>query len=94
MRVVWSPEAVQDRTDIWEHVAQDDPVAAARLDELFSQAATRLSDYPLLGKSGLIEGTRELIPHKSYRLVYELHQDAVWILALVHTSRLWPPVEQ
>ncbi len=92
MRVVWSPEAVQDRTDIWEHVAQDDPVAAARLDELFSQAAARLSEYPLLGKSGLIEGTRELIPHKSYRLVYELHQDAVWILALVHTSRLWPPV--
>ncbi len=55
---------------------------------------TRLSDYPLLGKSGLIEGTRELIPHKNYRLVYALHQDAVWILALVHTSRLWPPVHE
>lgn len=38
-----------------------------------------------------IAGTRELIPHESYRLVYEVQADAVWILALVHTARLWPP---
>jgi plasmid stabilization system protein ParE len=35
-------------------------------------------------------GTRELIPHESYRLVYEVEGDTVWILALVHTARMWP----
>lgn len=27
-----------------------------------------------------------------WNLVYEVEQDTVWVLALVHTARLWPPV--
>jgi toxin ParE1/3/4 len=46
---------------------------------------------PKLGKSGKIHGTRELIPHESYRLVYEIEQQTVWVLTLVHTARQWPP---
>ena len=64
---------------------------AIDMDERFSEAAAWLGTHPELGKPGLIAGTRELIPHESYRLVYEIQQDAVWILALVHTARLWPP---
>ena len=44
-----------------------------------------------MGRGGKIAGTREVIPHPSYRLVYEVNDQAVWILALVHTARLWPP---
>jgi len=35
-----------------------------------------------------------LIPHESYRLVYEIEGETVWVLALVHTARLWPPVRE
>jgi addiction module RelE/StbE family toxin len=91
VKVIWSPEALLDRSDIWDHIASDNPRAAARIDELFSDAAARLTEHPRLGKTGKIAGTRELIPHESYRLVYEIESDALWILALVHTSRLWPP---
>lgn len=62
------------------------------MDALFSDAAARLGDHPELGKPGKISGTLELIPHESYRLVYEIERDTVWILALVHTARRWPPV--
>jgi len=41
-----------------------------------------------MGRSGKIPGTRELLPHESYRLVYEIVGETV--LALVHTSRRWP----
>ncbi len=54
-----------------------------------SDAATRLAEYPFMGRSGKIPGTRELLPHESYRLVYEIVGETV--LALVHTSRRWPP---
>lgn len=64
------------------------------MDALFSDAAARLSNHPRIGKPGLIAGTRELIPHPSYRLVYEIEQDAVWILALVHTARQWPLLQK
>jgi len=63
MRVVWTPEAQQDRADVWEYIASYNPHAAARMDELFSDAAARLAQHPLLGRLGKIPGTRELIPH-------------------------------
>ncbi len=92
--MVWTPESEQDRDDIWDAIAADDPLAAARMDQLFAQAAARLADFPMLGHVGTIPGTREWIPHESYRLVYEIaiDEDVVWVLALVHTARQWPPL--
>jgi addiction module RelE/StbE family toxin len=92
VKVVWTPEALQDRTDIWDYIAIDSPSAAARMDQLFSDAAAGLSEFPMLGRPGRIPGTRELIPHESYRLVYEIGDQTVWVLALVHTARQWPPI--
>jgi toxin ParE1/3/4 len=91
VKVVWTPEAEQDRDDIWLYIAVDSPLSAARLDALFSDAAARLADHPKLGRPGTIAGTREMIPHESYRLVYEIHDEIVWVLTLVHTARQWPP---
>lgn len=90
MRVLWTPEAQQDRSDIWDYIALDNPSAAAKMDELFSAAAARLVEHPKLGRIGTVTGTRELIPHESYRLVYEIELETLWILALVHTARQWP----
>lgn len=93
MKVIWTPEAEQDRAEIWAYIAADNPVAAVSMDDLFSNAANRLAAYPQLGKEGLMPGTRELIAHESYRLVYEIDGGIVWILALVSTARLWPPAK-
>ena len=90
MRVVWTPEAQHDRAEVWD--SQPTIRAAARIDESLSDAAVRLTQHPMLGKPGTIPGTRELIPHESYRLVYQIDGETVWILTLVHTARLWPPV--
>ena len=94
MRFIWTPEAQQDRADIWDYIAADNPRAAARMDELFSSAAARLAEHPKLGRPGQIPGTRELIPHESYRLVYEIDLQAVWVLVLIHTARQWPPARE
>lgn len=64
------------------------------MDELFSKTAARLADHPGLGRAGRIGGTREVVAHKSYCLVYEIERETVWILALVHTARRWPPVAE
>jgi toxin ParE1/3/4 len=91
VRVIWTPEASQDRIDIWNHISAENVAAAISMDELFSNAAERLAIHPLMGKPGLIPGTRELVIHESYRLVYEAEGNGVWLLALVHTARRWPP---
>jgi len=83
MKVFWASVAEQDRADIIEHISQDSRLAAIRMDALFAEATGRLANHPHLGKAGQIPGTRELIPHESYRLVYEVRGEIVWILALV-----------
>ena len=90
MKICWAAAAEQDRAEILEFIAQDNSRAAVVMDERFAAAVARLADHPLLGRAGLVPGTRELTPHESYRLVYEVQGDAVWILALVHTARMWP----
>ncbi len=94
MRVLWTPEAEQDRDDVRNYIVADNPRAASRMDQLFSDAASKLAEHPKLGRAGKIPGTRELIPHESYRLVYEIDGETVWVLALVHTARQWPPVQE
>ena len=91
MRVAWTREAEADRLAIIDHIADEDPGAAARMDQVFSDSAASLARLPLRGRSGTIAGTRELIPHESYRLVYEIEGETVWILVLIHTARQWPP---
>jgi addiction module RelE/StbE family toxin len=92
MKGVWLEAAERDRLTILEHIAVDNSAAAERMDRLFSRAARRLSTFPMLGYRGHIPGTREIVPHPSYRLVYAVEDDTVWVLALVHTARRWPPL--
>lgn len=94
MIVIWTPEAEQDRADIWDYTVADNPGAAVHIDELFSGAAARLAAHPKMGKTGRVPGTRELIPHENYCLIYEIDGDTVWVLALVHTARQWPQVRE
>ncbi len=92
MKVIWLEAAERDRLAILEYIAMDNPVAAERMDRLFSRAARRLATFPMIGCGGHITGTREIVPHPSYRLVYAVEDDTVWVLALVHTARRWPPL--
>ncbi len=92
MRLVWTTPAHTDRRDIRIFIAQHSPTAAITLDELFSENAERLVDYPELGRPGRIAGTRELVAHRHYVLVYDVVGDCVRILRVLHTARQWPPV--
>ena len=92
MKVTWTPQAEEDRAAIWDYLVARDPGAALRIDRLFSEIAAGLAEFPLLGHEGEVAGTREFTPHRSYRLVYEVKAETVWILVLIHTARQWPPL--
>lgn len=96
MNVRWTSHAEQDRTDIMTYIASENVRAAVALDEQFGVVSARLSEFPFLGKPGQVPGTREIVVHESYRMIYEVAEadDTVWVLGLVHTSRQWPPVRR
>ncbi len=91
MKLVWTRQADTDRREIREYIAQDNPAAALALDELFSEKAGRLVDHPGLGRPGRVPGTRELVAHENYILVYDVTSDRVRVLRLLHAAGKWPP---
>ena len=80
----------QDRRAIFDYIETRDVRAALELDKLFSTKATKLTTVPQLGKPGRVPGTRELVAHKRYVLVYEVAGDQIQVLRVLHTARKWP----
>lgn len=73
------------------YIAGDNPDAAVALDDLFQEkAGLLLTDYPRAGRPGRVEGTRELVAHRHYILVYDVDDDRVRILRVLHTSLQYP----
>lgn len=93
MKLVWTPSALQDRRAARNYISRDNLAAALALDTLFSQRAGTLVDHSALGRPGRVVGTRELVVHSNYILVYDVHGEAVRILRLLHARQRWPEVE-
>lgn len=94
MKVIWSADADRDLSEIIEFIWLDSPAAAVRMNAVFQSAARRLETFPYSGRAGALPGTREMIPHPSYRMVYEIRHETVIIVAVVSTARQWPPVQE
>ena len=90
MRLSWTQEANDDRRVIYDFVEADNPAAALSLDELFSECASRLINYPYIGRVGRIETTRELVAHQNYVLIYDVVDDLVRVLRVIHAAKQWP----
>jgi addiction module RelE/StbE family toxin len=52
--------------------------------------AEHLLEHPALGRIGRVKGTRELVLHPNYILIYDVAGDSVRVLRVVHAARQWP----
>lgn len=91
MKLVWTKPAREDRKAIREYIAVDSPRVALELDELFTEKAVQLLAHPSSGRLGRVPGTRELVAHKNYILIYDVAGDLMRVLRVLHTARAWPP---
>lgn len=87
----WSDEAGRDLVEVLDFIAQESPAAADRMQARFSQAVKNLRDHPLIYREGRVSGTREIVVHPNYVLIYRIAIDAVWIVNVLHTARRYPP---
>ncbi len=90
MELHWTLEAIQDREAIYDYIEADNPAAALALDELFAEKAGHMVDHPGLGRLGRVAGTRELVAHRNYILVYDVVDDVVRVLRVLHAARQRP----
>lgn len=91
MNLVWTRSARADRRSVFEFIGKDSVRAACKMESIFAEKAAVLIRFPMIGRPGRVVGTRELLAHRHYFLIYRIKGNTVQILRLLHTSRLWPP---
>lgn len=92
MKLVWTLAARVDRLAIFNFIAADNVSAAATLDTLFDQRASKLLDMPSVGRKGRMGRTRELVVHPNYLLIYRPRPlaDVIEIIRVIHAAQKWP----
>ena len=91
MTIRWLRTAVRNRFEQLDYIAQDDPAAAARMDEEIEHQADLLERSPLIGRNGRVKGTRELVVGRTpYIVVYRVRNKRIEILHLLHGAQQWP----
>jgi len=90
MRLRWSRRALNDLERIAARMAADKPLAATDFAADVRDRVARLQAFPLLGRAGAYDDTRELVVHRNYLVTYRLRADEVQILQLWHVARNLP----
>lgn len=95
-KVTWSPEAVEDLESIAEYIARDSSFYAQSVVSKVLEASRNLKGFPLIGRVVPEignENIRERFVY-SYRLVYQLKEKRVLIVAVIHGKRLLENIEE
>ena len=93
MNVNFTPQAQDDLTAIRDWIAADNEQAADRVIVRIVQTAMMFGQFPMLGRKGQIEGTREFsVVGLPYLIVYQIASESeVDVLTVIHTRRRFPP---
>jgi addiction module RelE/StbE family toxin len=92
LNVNFTPQARDDLIAIRDWIAEDDPRAADNVIARIAQTAMMFGQFPLLGREGLVAGTREFsVVGLPYVIVYRIASETdVDVLTVVHTRRRYP----
>ena len=91
MRLEWSVLAQTDRDDIFDYIEADSPQAAIAVDNRIRERVESLAEFPESGRPGRVEGTRELVIHRTpYIAACRITDNTVRILRVLHGAQQWP----
>lgn len=88
--VQWRAEARADLADIVGFIAQDSPSAARRMKFQIEQSLRLAAEHPYMFRAGRAPGTREIIVHPNYLIVYRLMAASIEVVKVVHSRRQYP----
>ena len=91
MKIRWLSYAVADLIEISDYIANDNPNAARDIAKRIKDSVDSLKEYQCIGRSGKVEGTRELVVSGlPYVIPYRVKNKVVEILRVLHGAMQWP----
>lgn len=86
----WNALAVEDAEGILDYISDFNAKAAAELIDEIERKVEALQTQPKMGRAGRVEGTRELVVHKNYIVIYKDDPQVVEVLRVLHAKQNWP----
>lgn len=89
MKIEWTEPAELDLADIYAYIARDVPVYAEQFIDRIIETTSLLSEQPLMGREvpeAERGDVRELV-FQSYRIIYLVETEHLYVVAVVHGSR-------
>ncbi|WP_081080364.1 type II toxin-antitoxin system RelE/ParE family toxin [Pseudomonas amygdali] len=71
-------------------ISNEDPQAAQAILERLQSAILPVADHPYLYRPGRVLGTRELVAHPNYVLVYRVTLERIEVLNVIHARQEYP----
>ncbi|MDD3437737.1 MAG: type II toxin-antitoxin system RelE/ParE family toxin [Candidatus Gastranaerophilales bacterium] len=91
MEIRFTELATEDLQSIKEYIFENNQKAAKTvIAHIIQQIETLLPQNPSIGRAGRILRTRELVITKyPYIVPYQVRENVIYILRILHTSRKW-----
>jgi toxin ParE1/3/4 len=90
MHVRWLERASRDLQSVVGYIAEHNAVAAQKLKDDIERQVLALENFPYLFRPGRLPGTREIVVHPNYIVVYRVGLQTVDILRVMHSRRRYP----
>lgn len=87
MKLRWTRRALADLNRTGDRIAEDKPTAVADFVLAITAKVDRLREFPLLGRIGAYEDTRELVVHRNCLVTYRVRGEEVQLLQVWHLAR-------
>lgn len=94
LAIRWRVAARDDLDQIVTHIAEDSPWAALDMFELIESSVIPAALNPYLFRIGREPGTREIVAHPNYIVVYRLIDGCVEVVNVVHARQQYPKPSQ
>lgn len=88
--VFWRASARANLAVIIRFIANESPPAARRMRELIENAVLPAAEHPYLYRSGMVLGTREIIAHPNYIVVYKVMAERIEVVSVLHARQEYP----
>jgi toxin ParE1/3/4 len=90
MLVEWRPDASASLREILGYIAERNLSAAFNLGEEIERATSALPQHPYLYRLGKVAGTREMVVHPNYVVIYRVIISAIEIINILHSRQQYP----
>jgi toxin ParE1/3/4 len=90
MLVEWRPQARESLQSLLTYIADRNQSAARALADDIERATSALPEHPYLYRHGRVAGTRDLVVHPNYRIVYRVTLSSIEVINVLHARQKYP----